>query len=94
MYGLGYEPIGDLANFIDPLGLRKIPGKIGQKIDHFVDQKAGRAAAIAEQRVEAGVRRAVGEAGKTAVTFLAGGVIVGAIVGAVYFYRKRSEHRR
>jgi hypothetical protein len=94
IYGIGYEPIGDLADFVDPLGLRKIPGKINKRIDRFVDEKAGRAARLAEQRVEAGVRRAINESGKSAVTFVAGGLLVGAIVGAVYFYQRRAGHRR
>ena len=93
IYGLGYEPIGALVDFVDPLGIRKIPGTLGKRIDHYVDEKAGRAAAVAEQRVEAGVRRAVGEAGKSAATFVAGGLLIGAIVGAVYFYRSK-DHRR
>ena len=28
MYGIGYVPIGNLVNVLDPFGLRKVPGAI------------------------------------------------------------------
>ena len=88
MYGLGYEPLGDLADFVDPFGLRKIPGKVRQKVDNYVEGKAQRAATLAEQHVEAGARRAVGDAGKTALAVAAGGALTGVVVAGIYFYRR------
>jgi hypothetical protein len=38
------------------------------------------------------VKRAVGQAGSAAVKFLAGGLAVGAVIGAIYFYRRSSAH--
>ena len=32
LYGVGYEPIGDLADFIDPFGIRKIPGAVAGSV--------------------------------------------------------------
>jgi hypothetical protein len=49
LYGLGYEPIGDLLDFVPPVAVARA---VGRKIDRYVDRKAGQAAAMAEQRVE------------------------------------------
>ncbi len=91
VYGVGYEPIGDLVDFIDPFGLRKIPGKIKTKVDNYVESKAERAANLAESHVEAGVRKAVGDAGKTAMVFAAGGILAGLVAAGIYAYRKHHE---
>jgi hypothetical protein len=94
MYGVGYEPLGDLADFIDPFGLRKIPGNIKKKVDGYVESKAQRAASLAESHVEAGVRRAVSDAGKTAMIFGAGGILAGLVGLGVYTYRKHGKHNQ
>ena len=98
LYGLGYEPIGDLADFIDPFGIRKIPSKIDQKINSYVDEKATRAAGIAQKRVETGVKNAMNDTARGVGTFIAGGLLVGALAGGVYVYRqhaaKKAEGRR
>ena len=94
MYGTGYEPIGDLndvgdlVDFIDPLGIRKIPGKVKDKVDGYIEQKTQRAAQVASARVEKGVRRAMGDASHAAMAFAAGGVLVGAIAGGAYWYQR------
>lgn len=91
--GLGDEPMGDLVDFIDPLGIRKIPGKVKAKVDGFIESKTQRAAQIASQRVEQGVRRAMSDAGSTAMAFAGGGLLVGAVAGGVFIYR-RSQARK
>jgi len=89
LYGLGYEPLGDVIDFlVPPVGIARA---IGRKVDHYVNDKAQTAATLAEHRVEAGVKRAVGEAGKHAATFVIGGLVVGALVGAIYLYRRGGE---
>jgi hypothetical protein len=92
-YGIGYQPIGDLADFVDPFGIRKIPGKIANKVDHYVNAKAQTAANLAEKHVEAGVNKAIQSAGKEALAFVAGGCIIGAVWGGLTFYRRSKSHR-
>ncbi len=92
-YGVGYEPLGSLADFVDPFGIRNIPGNIKKKVDGYVDQKAQRAAALAEQHVEAGVNRAINTAQNRAIMFAAGGLLVGAVWGGVTLYRRSKERR-
>ncbi len=91
MYGLGYEPLGSFADFVDPFGIRKIPGNIKNSVDHYVDSKAEHAANLAEAHVEAGVRRAVGDAGRTAMIFAAGGILAGLVAAGISSYRKRRD---
>ena len=85
LYGIGYQPLEGLTDF-DPFGIRK-------KVDNYVEQKAQRAANLAEQRVEAGVRRAVGDAGKSAALFVGGGLLVGLVAGGIYYYRRAKDRR-
>ena len=90
-YGMGYEPIGSLADFVDPFGIRKIPGKVKDSVDHYVDSKAEHAAQLAETHVEAGVRRAVNDASKTAMIFAAGSLLAGLVATGIYVYKKRRD---
>lgn len=83
------EDVGDFVDFIDPLGIRKIPGKIEKKIDNYVEAKSQRAANLASQRVEQGVKKAMGDSAKTALMVAAGGVLVGGTVAAVMTYRSK-----
>jgi hypothetical protein len=93
LYGVGYEPLGSLADFIDPFGIRKIPGEIKSKVDHYIDSKADHAASVAEKRVEQGVRKAIDDSGRSALAFVAGGLLAGAIAGGIYMYRRsHAEH--
>ncbi len=93
LYGIGYEPLGDLADFIDPFGLRKIPAKVDAKINKYVDEKATRAAGIAQKRVEAGVKNAMNDTARGVGTFIAGGLLVGAVAGGVYVYRRNAAKK-
>ena len=79
IYGIGYQHLEGLSDYLDPFGIRK-------KVDNYVEQKAQRAANLAEQRVEAGVRRAVGDAEKSALMFVGGGLLVGLIAAGVHIY--------
>lgn len=81
-YGVGYEPIGDLADFFDPFGIRKVPEKVKAKVDNYVESKSRRAASL----VEKGVRHAVDDAKSQAL--LIGGLVVGAsaLAGGVYYF--------
>lgn len=83
MYGVGYAPIGDLGDdlegfelldLVDPLGIRKVPAKVGQKVDSFIDKKAARAATVASTKVEAGVRRVMNDATTSASEKVEAGV--------------------
>ncbi len=94
VYGLGYEPIGSLADFVDPFGIRKIPGNVKQKVDNYVENKAQRAANLAESHVEAGVRRAVNDATKNAIAFGVGGALVAAVAAGIFFYTRGGRHSR
>lgn len=85
LYGIGYQPLEGLSDYLDPFGIRK-------RVDNYVEQKAQRAATLAEQRVEAGVRRAVGAAEKSALMFVGGGLLVGLIAGGIHFYRRSQGH--
>jgi hypothetical protein len=91
IYGVGYEPLGDLADFVDPFGIRKITGKISDKVDHWVDARAGKAAAVAEQRVEAGVKRAIGDSAKTALVLGGGAVLAALLAGGVYWHVRQGR---
>ncbi len=96
LYGSSYAPlgdlhdedVGDLVDFIDPLGMRKIPEKIKAKVDGYIETKTQRAAQVASQRVEQGVRRAMNDASSSAMAFAAGGVLVGVVAGGAYWYQR------
>ncbi len=102
LYGVGYEPLGDLGDgadidglldLVDPLGFRKVPEKVQSKVNGYIEEKTQRAAKVARREVEAGVRSAVSDAGSTALKVAAGGLLVSAMVGGVYLYTRHDGRR-
>ncbi len=100
LYGVGYGPLGDLGDgaeleaildFIDPLGIRKVPEAIKGKVDSYVEAKTQRAATVASGRVEAGVRRAMNDAGGTAFKVAAGGLAALTLAGGVYYVTRHAR---
>jgi hypothetical protein len=96
MYGIGYAPIGDLVDVLDPFGLRNIPGEIKHRVDGAIEARTQHAGDVAGAKVEAGVRRAMADAEHKAITFAisaaAGVVVVGGLVWWVA--RSRREGAR
>jgi hypothetical protein len=78
-----------VIDLIDPFRLRDVPGKVwgqaSKEIDKVIDQKAGRAAGIAEARVNAILDRAAKQAAKTAGTIALGTLAVGGLVAGVWY---------
>jgi hypothetical protein len=79
------EELGDVnvIDLIDPLGLRNVPGKI---VDRWVDQRANRAANIAEARVQGVIHRTLGEAKRTATKAVLGTALVVGVAGGVWYF--------
>lgn len=95
IYGLGYEPIGDLVDWLPPVALAKY---VGRKVDSYVDEKAAkagtRAGTAAAQHVETTVKKAVTNTAHTVGWVLAGGALFGAVAGGIYLYRRSREDDR
>jgi hypothetical protein len=49
-------------DIVDPLGIRKIPAAVRDKVDSYIDEKTQAATTMASQKVTAGVRQSVNEA--------------------------------
>jgi hypothetical protein len=91
MYGIGYAPIGDLADALDPFGLRKVPGAIKQRVDSAIEARTQHAANVAGAKVEAGVRRAMSDAEQKAITFAIGAAAGAVVVGGLVWFALRSR---
>ena len=94
LYGVGYTPMGDLVDVLDPFGVRKIPGAIKQKVGQAIEARTQHAGDVAGAKVEAGVRRAMADAEKKAITFVGaavGTVAVGGLVWWLVTRRKEEE---
>ncbi len=82
MYGIGYQPMGDLLDLVDPFGIRKVPGKVKSALDRDVEAKTQRAASVTGARVKDGVHQAVDGAERKAVVFLMGGLVGASVVAS------------
>ena len=90
MYGIGYAPMGDLVDLVDPLRLRKVPGAVTQRVDRAIEARTQHAANLAGARVEAGVRRAMSDVEQNAA-FVAVGVAAVGVVGGLAWFLLRSR---
>jgi hypothetical protein len=80
-----------VIDLIDPLGLRNVPGKI---VDRWVDQKAQRAASIAEARVQGVITRTLNDAKTTAAKAALGTALVAGVAGGVWYFVHRRRSAR
>jgi hypothetical protein len=91
LYGIGYAPIGDLVDMVDPFGLRKVPGAIKQRVDNAIEVRTQHAGDVAGAKVEAGVRRAMADAERKAITVAISAATGAVLVGGLVWFVARSR---